>query len=73
MAKRRQSPPEDAPADRDPYPTVRKGIHRVLNEGNIPDVEIEFFECTFLASGEATYRYRTPRAEETDGGYLPGA
>lgn len=72
MAKRRQGTASEGAATGEKYPTVRKGISRILEEGTVPDVQIEFFECTFLANGEATYRWREPRAQETDGGFLPG-
>lgn len=73
MGKRRQDQPTEAPAGSDKYPTARKGIQRVLDEGEIPNGSIERLEVTFLADGSATYRVWTPRAEEPDGGYLPVA
>jgi len=56
--------------DSDRHPTPRKALHRVANEGVIPDAPVEWIEVNCLASGELTYRWRTPRADEAEGGYL---
>ena len=63
--------PENIDTDRDRYPTAVEGLRRVIGEGVLPDGPIERLEVRFLASGEATYRVWTPRAEEPDGGYFP--
>jgi hypothetical protein len=57
--------------DRDRYPTVDEVLDRIRDEADLPDGPIERFELTCLASGEATYRVWSARAEEPDGGYLP--
>jgi len=59
-----------APHDVDRFPTAKKGLQRVLAEARLPEHPIEWLEVSWLASGEATYRVRAPRAEETEGGYL---
>jgi len=56
--------------DSDRYPTFVQGMRRILQEAEIADEPIERLEVNFLASGEATYRYWLPRAEDSDGGYL---
>ena len=57
-------------ADADRYPGAIQGLRRVLRDGNLPDEPVEWLEIQFLASGEAVYRWRLPRADEDDGGYL---
>lgn len=71
MVREGEVSPGKTDTDADRYPTAREGLRRVLKEAVLPDGPIESLEVTFLASGEATYRIRPPRAEETDGGYLP--
>jgi hypothetical protein len=48
-------------------------MRRILQEAEIEDVPIERLEVNFLASGEVTYRYWAPRAEEPEGGALGSA
>lgn len=59
--------------DRDEFPTAEEGLTRILEQAQLPDGPIEYLECSFLASGEATWRVREPRAEDMEGGYLPPA
>jgi hypothetical protein len=75
MAKNKQSPEASRGVDYDVdrYPTFRDVLRRVLDEVEAADSPIERLEVTTLASGEATYRYWLPRAEEPEGGYLPPA
>jgi hypothetical protein len=60
----------DHNADR--YPDFNRAMRRIIEEAEIPDGPIERMEINFLASGECTYRVWAPRADESEGGYLPG-
>lgn len=66
-----QSEQPQLDTDSDRYPTPVAGIRRILQEAELPEDPIEWLEVQFLASGEATYRMRRPRADEATGGYLP--
>jgi hypothetical protein len=59
--------------NKDRFPKWREALRRILEEGEIEDIEIERIEVTFLASGEATCRVTEPRSDVTDGCYLPPA
>lgn len=56
--------------DRDRYPSFSKLLRKILEEVELPDAPVERLEVTCLASGEATYRIWSARAEEPEGGYL---
>lgn len=71
MAKQRDEQPQVLDHNVDRYPTFVQGIRRILQEGDFEDIPIDRLEVRFLASGEATYRYWAPRAEDAEGGYLP--
>lgn len=58
-------------SDVDHHPTFTRALRRILQESEIEDEPIERLEVFIHASGELTYRYWRPRAEESDGGYLP--
>lgn len=73
MAKSSQQEQSTFDHNRDRYPTFDTAMQRILDEADIPYEYIERLEVTFLASGEATYRVWAPRADESDGGYLPPA
>jgi len=73
VAKETAQGPAEVDTDTDRHPTFVQGLRRILQESTIPDVQLESIEIYFLASGEVTYRYRSPRAEETEVGYLPPA
>lgn len=62
--------PQAFDPDVDRHPSFVAGMRRILQEADVPDVPIERLEVAFLASGEATYRYWLPRADEPEGGYL---
>jgi hypothetical protein len=57
----------------DRYPEFGPAMRRIVAEAEIPDGPIERIEVTFLADGSATYRVWAPRADESDGGYIPPA
>lgn len=71
MATKASKEPQKLNTNEDRYLTFRQAIDRVLDEGDIPDEPVERLEIACLASGDATYRYWTARAEEPEGGYLP--
>jgi hypothetical protein len=55
----------------DRYPDVKDALTRVAAEGILPDGPCDRVVVEVLASGEITYSFRLPRAEEMEGGYLP--
>jgi len=57
--------------DEDRYPAAVTALRRIIEEGDMPEGPIESLEVNVTASGELTYRIRAPRAEETEGGWLP--
>jgi hypothetical protein len=57
----------------DKYPKLKKILAELVQADDIPDVPIERLELTTLANGDATYRYWEARAEESEGGFIPGA
>jgi hypothetical protein len=63
--------PSTLDTDSDRYPTFNRAMRRILEHAELPETPIERLEVNFLASGDATYRYWEPRAEESDGGYIP--
>lgn len=63
--------PMDTDADR--HPTFVQALRRILQEAEIPDIAIERLEVFVHASGDVTYRMWAPRAEDSEGGYLPPA
>jgi hypothetical protein len=56
--------------DKDRYPELEAVLSAVLASDEIPSGPIERLEVTSLASGEATARVWTPRAEEPLGLYF---
>jgi hypothetical protein len=58
---------------RDRHEDFRSALQRILAEGNIEEGPVERLEVFIHASGDLTYRYWAPRAEESEGGYLPPA
>jgi hypothetical protein len=46
-------------------------MRRIIESADLPDTPIERLEVNFLASGDATYRFWLPRAEDSEGGYIP--
>lgn len=64
--------PEPENPDEDRFADIRLVITQVVDDENFPDGDVEYFEVTCLANGEATWRVRRARAEETEGGsYFP--
>jgi hypothetical protein len=59
-----------ADAGEDQYVDMADVVERVLNEDDVPSGPIERVEIVAHASGDATWRVWTPRAEEPIGGYL---
>jgi hypothetical protein len=55
--------------DEDRYPSIRKVVHKVLDEDDFPEGAVERLEVTCLASGEATWRVWRPREDDHLGGY----
>lgn len=70
-SQERLAVPEDYDHNADHYPDAVTGLRRVIQEADLPDGPIEYLEVAWLANGSGTYRVRAPRAEETQGGYLP--
>jgi hypothetical protein len=56
--------------DEDRYPTLTRLLQRIISETPAGDDLVERLEVNAFASGEGTYRYWAPRAEEPEGGYL---
>jgi hypothetical protein len=54
----------------DRYPSLLDVLTQIVEDDAIPDTAIERLEITALASGQATYRYWEPRAEDPEGGVL---
>jgi hypothetical protein len=54
----------------DRYPNVYDLLTAIQARADLPNEPIDRLEVRCLASGEATFRYWFPRAEEPDGGYL---
>jgi hypothetical protein len=54
----------------DRYPSLTTVIDIALQDEDFPQGDVERFEVTLLASGEATYRVWAVRAEEPVGGYI---
>lgn len=73
MAKLAGTTEQEAPFDPDVdrHPDFNRAMRRILQEADIPDGPIERLEVFFHASGDATYRIWAPRAEDSEGGYLP--
>lgn len=63
-----QDPTFDHNQDR--HPTFDQVMQRISHEADLPTGPVERLEVNCLASGELTYRWWTPRAEEPEGGYL---
>jgi hypothetical protein len=63
--------PKDFNPNEDRYPSLRKVLHAVANHSDLPSGPVERVEVTTLASGEATARVWTARAEEPTGVYIP--
>lgn len=61
----------DDPQPADRYPNIYDLLRALEESGELPNGPVERLEITCLASGEATYRMWEPRAEESEGGYLP--
>jgi hypothetical protein len=57
----------------DRYPALTTVIDQAFAGEDFPDGDVERFEVTLLASGEATWRVWAVRAEEPVGGYIPAA
>lgn len=70
-SEERLAVPEDYDPDSDHYPDAVSGLRRVIQLADLPAGPIEYLEVAWLANGSGTYRVRAPRAEETEGGYLP--
>jgi hypothetical protein len=70
LAKDRSGQEQQIDPDKDRYPSIRKAIHAALQDEDFPQGDVERFEVTCLASGEATYRVWAARADEPLGGYL---
>lgn len=66
---------EDSSIDteQDRYPPIRKVIEYALSIEDWPEGDIELFQVSGLASGEATYRVWPAKADEPVSGYLTTA
>lgn len=56
--------------DSDRYPTLDQVISAIQSWEDFPTGQVERIEVFLHASGEATWRVWTPRAEEPLGGYV---
>lgn len=65
-----QSAAEKNP-DVDHHLTFVTALRRILEDADFDDVPIERLEVYCHASGDVTYRFWYPRAEESEGGWLP--
>lgn len=57
--------------DQDHHMTFTRALRRILQEAPIENESIERLEVFIHASGDLTYRYWFPRAEDSEGGWLP--
>lgn len=73
MAKTPQQEQKQLDPNKDHHVPFRTALRRILDEGKIEEGPVERVEVFIHASGELTYRYWPPRAEESEGGYLPRA
>lgn len=73
MAKNSQAEQKSLDPNKDHHEDFRSALRRILDEGNIEDGPVERLEVFIHASGELTYRYWRPRAEESEGGHLTRA
>jgi hypothetical protein len=73
MAKAEKTTAEASTLDteQDRYPEIRQALRRILESAEVGTGQVERLEVFFHASGDATYRYWAPRAEESEGGYIP--
>lgn len=71
MTTNQQAGPSEVNPDEDRYRTIHSVLAEIMDQEHIPDVGVERIEVTCLASGDATYRWWLPRADEYEGGYLP--
>jgi len=71
MPEKSSSQPKLFDHNQDRYPNAVRVLRRILEEGELPDEGLELLEIRPTAAGEITYRWRLPRAEETDGWFLP--
>jgi hypothetical protein len=58
--------------DEDRYLTLREVCDKIVQEADRFGERVERVEINVFANGDATFRVWPPRAEEPDGGYLPG-
>jgi hypothetical protein len=72
MGKRRDPEAIRFNPEQDHYPRLEDVFSKILAEPDIPTGGVERIEVTCLAGGDATYRVWAARAEEAEGGYLPG-
>jgi hypothetical protein len=61
----------DHNADR--YLDVGTALRKILQQLDSPNTKVDSIEVTCLANGEATYRYREPRGDYWEGGYIPAS
>lgn len=59
--------------DQDRYPSVDSCFAEAKQHDDFPEGDIERFELTLLASGDATWRAWPARADEPVGGYIPAS
>lgn len=71
LAKTDKASPEKFDPDQDHYPDATRLLLGLVEGGYLPNGPVERLEVMSQASGEATFRYWTPRADEPEGGYLP--
>lgn len=58
--------------DTDRYPNLTNALRAMVAEADRIDGPVERLELNFFANGDCTYRAWPPRAEESQGGYIPG-
>jgi hypothetical protein len=61
---------EDIDPNQDRRPSAVAGLRRIVQAADLPDGQVEYLECAFLADGSGTWRVRLVGADETEGGYL---
>lgn len=58
-------------AEQDRYPDIFEVLAAVADDIDAETVHVERVEVYCQANGDASYRYWEPRADESEGNYLP--
>lgn len=66
----RLATPADTEQPGDNYPDLMETLHLLPEQEDFPTGQVERVEVYLRASGDATWRVWTPRADEPIGGYI---